>query len=756
MKIAIIESKASRNDYKSLFDNAFSFDLHHLCSDPSVKKVLKSNSDIDPNIADNYDYVILVGSEPTKHFTSVTAVMTYSGKLVDDKFIPVINPAMLAFKPEAKQLWESSKATILGILDGSIVSSVVDDTVAEGITDPKRCKEVLQKALEYDCDFIALDSETSALYPRDGWVLGVSLCFDGKKGYYIDSDIIDEEASDLFQQLYSSKTVVFHNAKFDLAMLEYHFNWEFPNFEDTMLLHYLINEQPGTHGLKDLVMEYTSYGDYEVPLREWIKDYCKKHGVKKADFSYEVIPFDVMYPYASVDALGTFLLYERFVKIKENPRLRWVYNNILIPGTRALVNIQDNGVPFDIDRLKTSQAIMQAEIDEAYNKLMEMPEIKRFKEDTGKEFNPNSPIQLRKVLFDYLGLPVTKLTDKKAPSTDKDVLVELSEHSDVPKQILIVRTKGKIKNTYLDKIIPNLDKDGRLRTNFNLSFTTSGRLSSSGKLNMQQIPRDDPTVKGCIAAKPGYKIVAVDLQTAEVYAAAVLSKDEALMGVFKSGEDFHSAVAKQVFGLKCAAADVKEYYPIARQAAKAVSFGIMYGASAHKISEQVTKDSGKPFTVDEAQEVINKYFSTYKGLKKWIEANKKLIKSQGFIYSHYGRKRRVPNVKSSDRGLSGTAVRSALNFLVQSVASDINFMGCIEMEQYIRTHNMDAKIFALVHDSVLAEVREDQVEEYMEQLALCLQRNRGVSIPGRPIGLDFEVGDDYSFGKYDKMYGDVS
>ena len=259
----------------------------------------------------------------------------------------------------------------------------------------------------------------------------------------------------------------------------------------------------------------------------WIDTYRKEHGILKSDFQWGAIPFDIMKLYAGMDALCTFLIYEKFVKIKKNAKLKAVYDNILIPGTRMLIDIQDNGVPFDLPRLTMAQDIMQEHIDTAITTLYENDKISRFEEIQGKEFNPNSPLQLRKLLFDYLGLQSVsgKKTGTGQLSTDAEVLKELSDQSDVPALILDIRQKSKIKNTYLDKIIPQLDRDSRLRTGFNLHTTTSGRLSSSGKLNMQQLPRDNPVVKGCIRAAPGHKIVAMDLTTAEVYVAAILAKD---------------------------------------------------------------------------------------------------------------------------------------------------------------------------------------------------------------------------------------
>ena len=130
----------------------------------------------------------------------------------------------------------------------------------------------------------------------------------------------------------------------------------------------------------------------------------------------------------------------------------------------------------------------------------------------------------------------------------------------------------------------------------------------------------------------------------------------------------------------------------------------------------------------------------------------KFIQANGFIYSHFGRKRRLPNVFSSDKGIAAHEVRSGVNALVQSVSSDINLLGAIDTQKYIRKTGMKAKIFALVHDSILAEVDEEYVDEYMEIVKKCIQKDRGISIPNCPVGCDFDVGDDYSFGKFEAKY----
>ena len=753
-KVALVETKPSKTNFMREFDG-LEFDQFQLCSDSSIKKVLKRDCDIDMN-PDDYDWVILVGSDAMKYYTKLSSVTEYSGKRVEEKFLPIINPAMLAFKPEAKKVWESGKQSILEYINDEKEDVVIDSNIAFGIQDTEEANEFIRAAIAEECGYVALDSETTGLYPRDGYMLGISLAYNNKFGAYIDTDCFDDETERLLQELFDKKAVVFHNAKFDMAFFEYHFHFKFPQFEDTMLLHYLIDENPGTHGLKQLTMKFTPYGDYEKPMYDWIDRYRKENGILKDQFNWGDIPFDVMKTYAGMDALCTFLIYEKFVKIKQNPKLLWVYDNILIPGTRFLIDTQDNGVPFDRKRLYVGQNAMQDDIDAAISALYENDKIRRFEEINGKPFNPNSTMQLRSLLFDYLGLnPTGKKTGTGADSTDAEVLKELSLQSDVPKRILDIRQKSKIKNTYLDKIIPQLDRDSRLRTGFNLHGTTSGRLSSSGKLNMQQLPRDNPTVKGCIKAAPGHKIVAMDLTTAEVYVAAVLAQDKALMDVFRSGGNFHSTIAHKVFRLPCEVEEVAELYPDKRQAAKAVTFGIMYGAGPAKISEQVTKDSGKYFSKSEAQEVISDYFKAFHKLKAWIDDNQKFIEQNGFVYSFFGRKRRLPNVESTDAAIRSHSVRSGLNFLVQSAASDVNLLGAIDMGEYIKAKGMKARIFALVHDSILAEVPEDEIEHYKEKLLHFVQLDRGLSIPGAPIGCDFEIiHEDYSNGKFSKLYGD--
>ncbi len=760
MKLAVIETKKSRNDFKSLFVEVedLELDVLYLCSDESVAKVLKKNVDLELN-PDLYDYIILVGSEPMKFYLGSSGVINSSGTIFRDKFIPLISPGMLYFKPELKKNLEDSLKRIKDILTGKESVRAITDEIAFGITTKEAAMAYLAECWKHNV--IAVDCETTALYHRNGYVQGISIAYCEEFGAYISSDCIDEDVEENMRALFKTRKIVFHNAKFDRAMLQFHFNFEFPDYDDTMLLHYMVNETPGTHGLKDLAAQHTPYGHYEEPLYDFINSTIKAKGIKKEEFYWGWIPFETMYPYAAMDSLVTLIFYNKIKPaVYSNPKFVWVYENLLRDGSSFLQDIQDVGVPFDRDRLEEAGNYMVTRIEGLKAELKADETVQAFEREEGHEFNPGSVLQLRKLLFDYKGMkPTGRVTGKGLDSTDKKALATLAKIDPLPQKILDIRQASKILNTYIVKIKLGLDSDSRLRTNFNLHSTTSGRLSSSGKLNMQQLPREEVRVKGCIKAKPGYKIVSMDLKTAEMYYAAVLSGDTVLMEVFSSGGDFHSSIAKQVFKLQCTVDKVKELFPLQRQAAKAVSFGILYGAGSAKIAETVTEEllnaaaksgdySNTYFSRTEADEAISDYFKAFPALAKWIKKNQQFIKDNGFIYSALGRKRRLTKAKElKDMG----DVRSGLNFLIQSLASDINLLGAIQMHNVLKERvDIDAKIFALVHDSIVAEVREEDVDEYCKLLKACVQADRGVSIKNCPVGCDFDVSDDYSNGKYDE------
>ena len=751
MKIAVIDKAPNRTRYSDYFE--FEYDQYHMSSVP-ITKLLKKDVDLVVDL-EPYDFVVLVGAEAAKEYAKITSVTNMAGQLVNDKYIAISNPAMLSFKPEGKPDFQRAVDRIHKYVKGQLKPTVQGDFAGIDSTDEAKAffREVLANAQGY----VAWDTETTCLYPRDGYVLGVSMSYKTKHGRYILTDCLDDECMDLMRKIANEYTTVFHNMKFDYKMIEYHLGISFPRdkVHDTMVMHYVLDETD-SHGLKPLALKYTDYGDYDSELDDFKKAYCAAHGLLQDDFTYDLIPFDTISRYASIDTAVTFDLFHKFWPIVQaNDKLRKVYSEILIPGTLFLMDMEEVGIPMSTDRMAAASKYLDQEIEAAKQVVYSFDAVKQYERDSGKIFNPNSVMQLRVVLFDYLGLnPTGKKTATGAVSTDAEVLGELSEEHPLPAAILKVRQLGKIQNTYIQKILPEIDRDGRIRTNFNLIFTTSGRLSSSGKFNAQQIPRDDPIIKGCIQAPAGYKIVSQDLTTAEMYYAAVLSGDKNLQEVFSSGGDFHSTIAKMVFSLPCAVEDVKRLFGSMRQSAKAISFGILYGSGANKVAQTVTKGlpDGESYPVEQARDDIKQYFTKFNKLKRWLEDRKNFIQQNGYTYSFFGRKRRLPNVFSADKGIAAHEVRSGINAEVQSLASDVNLLGAMRTATEIAAKNLDAKIFMLVHDSIVALVKDEDVVEYCEILKRNTQHSWGCEIPNTPIGVDQDIGEDYSFGHFTETY----
>ena len=748
-RVALIDKAPNKTRYSDYFP--FEYTHFHMSEVP-ITKLLKRDVTLEFD-AEPYDLVILVGAEAAKEYAKVTSVTNMAGQLINDKFVCITNPAMLAFKPEGKPDFQRALDKILKIYSGEAKPLASGDF--RGINDTAEAKRFLREVLANAQGRVAWDTETTALYPRDGYVLGVSLTYKPKQGRYILTDCLDEECISLLQEIANTFETVFHNMKFDYKMIKYHLGIDFPRdrVHDTMCMHYVLDEND-SHGLKPLALKYTDYGDYDSALDEFKKEYCASHGLLQEEFTYDLIPFDIISEYAAKDTGVTYELFHKFWPlIQKSEKFAWVYRELMMNGTLFLMDMEEVGIPLDRERMQAAKLYLDGEIQRAKEVVFSFDAVKQFEQDTGKIFNPGSVMHLRIVLFDYLGLqPTGKKTGTGAISTDAEVLKQLAEEHPLPGAILTVRQLSKIQNTYINKILPEIDRDGRIRTNFNLTFTTSGRLSSSGKFNAQQLPRDDSLVKSCILAPIGYKIVSQDLATAESYYAAVLSGDKALQQVFTSKGDFHSTIAKSVFDLDCPVEDVKKLYPGLRQSSKAITFGILYGSGPQKVADTVSKATGEYYGIERAKEDIKAYFTKFNKLKQWLKDQDTLIRTNGFVYSAFGRKRRLPNVFSADKGIAAHEVRSGTNSLIQSVASDVNLLAAIDTAKDIKAEGLDASIIMLVHDSIVAIVKDEDIPRYCEIMKYNTQKDRGLSIPGCPVGIDVEVSQDYSMGKFEKQY----
>jgi len=733
LKLAYVLSSPIKQDTPvklRSFSKGLDFDIFYLSSEPK-EKILKKDVTLDLNVLDGYDIISPVGAESLKYTCGLTGILKYAGQVVNDKYIPIIDPNMLSIKPQYKVELQKSFDKIKSIVAGEAsIKYEKDYAYIDTAEDFLPYLEQFKKA-----DVLVCDIETTALSARKGSVIGVALSSRPHQGVFVACDVI-EEFYDEVDALFRSKTTVLHNAKFDVQFLYKQLKFEFPLFEDTILMHYCLDETVGSHGLKELAMKFTDLGDYDKDLHEYKKEFCRKNKILLADFNYGMLPIEILAPYACKDADATFQLYTKFKPIiDKNKNFKNVYENILKPATRALMYLEDTGGPIDLSVLESIESDFRIDIEECMAEISMHPAIKIFEDQQKKTFNPNSTYHLRDVLFNIMKLKSSKKTSTGALSTDAEVLGELN--NPLADAILDLRKKVKLSTTYIKNIREGVDDDMRLRSSFNIIGTAAGRLSSSGVLNYQNLPRDkDSGIKKFFRAAPGYKIVQADLGTAEVYVAAALAKDKFLQRAFVEELDFHSYVAHGMFKLPCEIEEVKDLYPEQRQNAKAITFGILYGAGPSKIAETAN------VSMEEAKRFIKLYFNQARDLKIWIDSNIKFIKDNHFTYSEFGRKRRLPEAGADSKGVAAHAERSGLNFLIQSVASDINLLGIIDTVDWVQQNNLQdsVRIFATVHDSTVAEVREDMLDAYVNTLRSNLQRDRGVFIPGKPIKVDIEVG----------------
>ncbi|QZI88411.1 hypothetical protein SIPHO082v1_p0134 [Vibrio phage 294E48.1] len=799
-RIAVITPKPTKSDMSRQF--GFSVDQFSLTSQ-NVKKVLVRDVDIEIDVHD-YDWVILIGTEPLKYFTKETSITNQTGTRVDAKpkkdwsdyegFLASINPAAMHFKPEIKPIFEHTVNKITSHIDGTFQPPAECDYLIIERSSTQlnmHLKGVLTSIKNGETKDVALDTETGALYERKGELLGFSMSFLERQGMYCHADAIDDETCWLLQQIVDSDVrIVLHNMKFDIHWFKHHMNLSFDKCfaekraHDSMIQHYVLDERRG-HGLKPLAIKHTDMGNYDKELDEYRDAYCKANKIKKGDFTYDLFPFETLSQYAVRDTDATIRLHLKFLPIIErNARLSELYYELMMPATQFLARMEDRGVPVSVKRLKVAQKILTDKIFEAEQELYAHPAAIEYEETYGEKFNPQSPIQMRVLLFDIAGYtPTGKLTGTGEISCDAEVLTQLAEFGELPKTLLKIRRNTKLMSSFITKMLDHVDEDGCVRTGFNLATVTSGRLSSSGTINLQQLPSRTSIVKGCIMARPGYKMVAWDMVTAEVYIAAVLSGDEGLQQIFidsandpANSADLHSQMAHMIFRLDGRAIDVKKNHAMWRQASKCITFAILYGSGVASMTASINEamledhiETGSPYnpvTEADVKGYVETYFNRFPRLKQWIDESHEQIRQHGFIYGHFGRKRRLHNVRSDDRGLVAGEVRSGFNAIIQGASSDLLLAGVIDLDNFLQTSDIDANIVALVHDSIVAEVKIEDVEAYEQLLIKFVQNDRinglgdNLQMVDCPMGVENDSEDggsvDYSCGKLRKEFPEIA
>jgi DNA polymerase-1 len=346
-------------------------------------------------------------------------------------------------------------------------------------------------------------------------------------------------------------------------------------------------------------------------------------------------------------------------------------------------------------------------------------------------------MQLSHVLFDVLKLPAygLKKTKRGYYSTNAKVLEELSAQSPLVADVIEYRERAKIKSTYLDALPALIRKDGRIHTTLNQTVAATGRLSSSDP-NLQNIPTRSQLghrVRTAFTVPEGSVFLACDYSQIELRLLAHLSADEHLVRAFNEGEDFHAATAARVFDVP-----VSEVTPALRSRAKAVNFGIVYGQQAYGLSTSL-KIGRK-----EAQDMIDRYFEVYPGVRAFLDAQVRFAREQGYVSTMYGRKRHIKDITSRNYQLRAFGERTAMNHPMQGTAADIIKIAMIRVAERLRGEGLRAKLVLQIHDELDFEVEESEVDALT---ALVRETMEGVCELRVPLVADVSVGSNWAEAK---------
>ena len=390
-----------------------------------------------------------------------------------------------------------------------------------------------------------------------------------------------------------------------------------------------------------------------------------------------------------------------------------VYRDIDLPLVGVLTCMERVGAPIDMDALAALGESTQAQIDALKERIYEL---------AGEEFNIDSPKQLGHILFEVLELPHGKKT-KTGYSTDAQVLNKLAEQHEIAQAVLQYREFAKIKSTYIDALprIARTYGDKRVHTTFHETVTTTGRLSSSNP-NLQNIPvrtEFGRSIRACFGAIGADDVfLSADYSQIELRLLAHLSGDEHLIAAFNSGADFHAQTAARVFGVA-----PEEVTPQMRSRAKAVNFGIVYGQQAFGLSQSLH------IPMAEAKDMIDRYFEAYPGVRAYLDRTVAEAKKRGYAETMFGRRRHIPELKSSNAVQRGFGERTAMNHPMQGSAADIIKIAMNRVQRRLVDEGFEAKLMLQVHDELDFSVPRDEIERLCAMVKQEMESAAQLSVP---------------------------
>ncbi|KXJ55638.1 MAG: DNA polymerase I [Neptuniibacter sp. Phe_28] len=575
-------------------------------------------------------------------------------------------------------------------------------------------------------DLFAFDTETTSLNYMEAELVGVSFAIEPGKAAYVPvahdymgapEQISRERLLEKLKPLLESDEhkKVGQHIKYDMNVLA-NYGIEMKGIAfDTMLESYVLNSTASRHDMDSLADRYL--GVKTVKFEDIA-------GKGKKQLTFNQIELEQAGPYAAEDADITLRLHQAIdAQLSKDEKLSKVFTEIEKPLIPVLSHIERNGALVDPKVLGEQSIELAARMIELEREAYEI---------AGKEFNLASPKQLQQILFEEQGIPVIKKTPKGAPSTAEDVLQELALEYPLPKRILEHRSLSKLKSTYTDKLPLMINpRTQRIHTSYHQAVTATGRLSSTDP-NLQNIPvrtQEGRRIRHAFIAPKGYKIVAADYSQIELRIMAHLSQDKGLLEAFSKGADIHSATAAEVFKV-----DLNEVSSDQRRSAKAINFGLIYGMSAFGLAKQLG------ISRKEAGQYIEHYFATYPGVQNYMDDVRTKAQEQGYVETIFGRRLYLPEIKAKNAMRRQAAERTAINAPMQGTAADIIKRAMVSVDNWLAGADYDVRMIMQVHDELVFEVREDQVDAFVDEVK---QQMSGAADLDVPLLVEAGVGDNW-------------
>jgi len=570
-------------------------------------------------------------------------------------------------------------------------------------------------------DSFAVDTETTSIDYMQAELVGISLCLEAGKACYIPLTHSYEGAPEQLDKsgvLAALKPVledpeigkIGQNIKYDAHIFIAEGIRLRGIAHDTMLESYVLNSTASRHNMDALAKYYLDRDTIHY------QDIAGK-GVKQKTF--DQIELEQASDYAAEDADITLQLHQVLgAGLRQDEKLHRVYRDIEMPLVDVLLDVEQNGVLIDPDMLEKQGREVDRQLQQVEQAIYQL---------AGEVFNLSSPKQIQEILFEKLELPVLRKTPKGQPSTAEDVLEELAADYEIPALILEHRSLNKLMSTYIDKLPQEINaRTGRVHTSYQQAVASTGRLSSTSP-NLQNIPvrtAEGRRIREAFVAPAGCKILALDYSQIELRIMAHLSADESLLNAFAQGLDVHRATAAEVFG-----ANLDQVNADQRRAAKAINFGLIYGMSAFGLGKQL--NIGR----NEAQQYVDTYFERYPGVKRYMEETKQRARDQGYVETVFGRRLYLPDIKARNANVRQYAERTAINAPMQGTAADIIKRAMITVQGWIAENSDACKMIMQVHDELVFEVAESEIERSRDRIAELMTGAAELS-----VGLEVDAG----------------